>query len=155
MKKLFLTALTIFIFNHSHAQSKIIKTNLLGLSLGFIDLSFETTIKNNNTAMLSIVSYSKNQTSGYGTSVNYNYYFEDHVLRGWHVGPYIGILGLKNNESSLTSFLLGVSSGHQWVFDSNFTLDVFAKFGLTTGNTDKVNYSPNGLTLGVSLGYSL
>jgi len=134
MKKFILTLAVVFAFLSANAQSKIIKTNPLGLAFGNINVTCERVLSGSS----SILVRSEYAYNLLGTKVNlggaglgYRYYIthvKKAVPNGFYVNPEIMLMvGTANSEEqNYGLFVLGIGAelGYQWVWNSGFTLDL-------------------------------
>jgi len=156
MKKLTLTAITLLTFTFSNSQSKIIKTNPMGLAMGFANVGYEIAFEEEEVSLtFSGLFYNKSDVSGYGVGIDYNYYFGETILEGWHAGPGAGFLFLTGDfDSTSAVFIVGGSGGHQWVMNKHLAIDLFANIGYVTGGNNEINFNPSAVALGLSIGYA-
>lgn len=172
MKKRFI--LSIFcamLLTSTFAQNQVIKANPLGLLLGFATVSYERAITekstfqvNGNYGSISIFGIGYTQA---GAGVDYKFYGlskKQSAPRGFYVAPGIAFSNITvhfgDDKSSITSFILRGVLGHQWIWDSGFSLDLFAGFnyytnGSITLNQESYNKFSGAIpTMGISLGYA-
>ncbi len=141
MKKLLLcAAFAGFGLSNMNAQENVIKVNPLAV-LGGTDLvSYERVLGEHTSGIISAAiggfKLGDVKYSSFGAGLQYRYYFEE-VLDGWYGGAIVsyqngkteidnGIFGGSSNddEFDFTSIGGGLKVGHQWVWDSGFSLDL-------------------------------
>ena len=182
MKKLLLViAIAIFALPTVDAQENVVKINPLAV-LGGTDLvSYERALSDNSSGVIS-AAYGGFKISGtkytsIGGGLQYRYYF-DEVLDGWYgagVVSYqsgqvesesisIGGVSTDSEEFDFSAFGGGIKAGHQWVWDSGFTLDLnlgasYKSFDYDFENDtqeDFYDFKASGVlpTFGFALGYA-
>jgi len=140
----------------SHAQNNIIKVNPLGLAFGISNLGIEFAGKKNQSVTVTALYYSKSNIQGFGIGLEQRFYFmaAEESLRGFHAGPSIGYLKLKENyyDEGYEVFSIGGEIGHQWFLNKHLTADLFSGLGFLVGsesNTEQLSFG-----IGISLGYA-
>jgi hypothetical protein len=144
-KKILCIVLLAFTFSLLNAQENIIKaagvTGNLGLQyersisshfsvvgqLGYSNLS--TTVNNKAQAI----------SEGLGYYLEGRYYFSplDNRMQGWHIGPYYNSINTKNNKSSTIISSLGISTGYQWILNSQITINAMLGVGTMNVKSDE------------------
>ena len=155
--KLFLLMLVLANLCHtSHAQNNIVKVNPLGLVFGISNLGIEFAGKKNQSITVAALYYSKSNIQGFGIGLEQRFYFMDaeESLRGFHAGPSVGYLKLKEDyyDEGYEVFSIGGEIGHQWFLNKHLTADLFSGLGFLVGsesNTEKLSFG-----IGISLGYA-
>ena len=155
--KLFLLMLVLANLCHtSHAQNNIVKVNPLGLVFGISNLGIEFAGKKNQSVTVAALYYSKSNIQGFGIGLEQRFYFmtAEESLRGFHAGPSVGYLKLKENyyDEGYEVFSIGGEIGHQWFLNKHLTADLFSGLGFLVGsesNTEKLSFG-----IGISLGYA-
>ncbi len=141
MKKLLLcAAFAVLGLSTVNAQENVIKANPLAL-LGGTDLvSYERALGDHASVVVSAAlggfKLSDVKYKSFGAGLQYRYYFAD-VLDGWYgaaVASYqsgktevengIFLSGNNADEFDFTALGGGLKIGHQWVWDSGFSLDL-------------------------------
>lgn len=155
MKKVFLIALALCSFSAINAQSNVFKVNPIGLAFGVANAGFEFKTKEDQSTMISAIYYNVSDISGVGIGAEHRFYFDGEALKGWHAGPSIGYLNLKDDfDDNANAFSIGAEAGHQWVFDSGFAIDAFAGLGFVVGGGDLSGFNSTSIGIGVALGYA-
>ena len=182
MKKLFFTAiLTFFTMANITAQENVIKVNPLAI-LGGIDLvSYERTLSENTSGIISAAyggfKIEDLDYSSFGGGLQYRYYF-DEVLSRWYGAAglsyqfgkveseniTVGGSSIDANKFDFSAFGGGLKIGYQWVWDSGFSLDPnlgasYKSFNYEFEDEDQENLfdvKPSGVlpTFGFALGYA-
>lgn len=142
MKKLLLcAAIAVLGLTSVNAQEKnVIKVNPLAV-LGGTDLvSYERVLGEHTSGIISAAiggfKLGDIKYSSFGAGLQYRYYFAD-VLDGWYGGAVVsyqsgktelenGVFGgsSSDDEFDFTAIGGGLKIGHQWVWDSGFSLDL-------------------------------
>lgn len=140
----------------SHAQDNIIKVNPLGFAFGVSNLGIEFARKKNQSTTVAALYYSKSNIKGFEIGLEQRFYFRsaEESLRGFHAGPSVGYLKLKENyyDKSNDVFSIGGEFGHQWFISKHFTANLFSGLGFLVGsetNTEKLSFG-----IGLSIGYA-
>lgn len=155
MKKILILAIALFSFSAINAQSSVIKANPLGLAVGVANAGYEFSMGEKNSLTIAGTYYNVSDISGIGAGVEYRWYFGEENLKGWHAGPSIGFFSLEDNfNTTATVFSIGGEGGHQWIFDNNFVVDVFAGISAVNGGDKLSGLKGTALGIGVSLGYA-
>lgn len=167
-KVILLLVLSITVSN-TFSQENIVKASNI---IGNLGLQYERSL-DDHFSIIGQIGYSKieitafNETAksnGFGFYIEGRYYFSTNkdVMEGWHIGPYFNSINtkLKDNDdikTNITSF--GLSTGYQWVFDSQLTLEII--FGAGTLGIDSdiqeievfedIGFLPH---LGLTIGYN-
>ena len=166
-----------------NAQDNVIKINPLAILGGSDLVSYEKVITDNSSVILG-VGYSQFKLgefdySNMGAELQYRYYLSE-VLSGWYAGGQAGYSKGKvdlnilyydlfapqdmfysdDSEVSFNSFKIGAKFGHQWVWNSGFSLDLNLGVAYNTfkysENTYLESLQGSGVlpNLGLALGYS-
>lgn len=155
MKKVLILALALFSYSAINAQTGIIKVNPIGLAFGVANAGYEFETKDGQSTTISALYYNVSDITGIGIGAEHRFYFDGEALRGWHAGPSIGYFNLKDEfDTNANAFSIGGEAGHQWVFDSGFSVDVFAGLGFIVGGSDLSGFNSAALGIGVSVGYA-
>ena len=155
MKRILILVVALISFSAVNSQTSVIKANPLGLAVGVANAGYEFTMGEKNSLTVSGTYYKVSDISGIGAGAEYRWYFGEEVLKGWHAGPTVGFFSLKDNANTkATVFTFGGEAGHQWIFDNNFVVDVFAGLGYVTGGDKLAGLNATAVSLGVSLGYA-
>lgn len=155
MKKILVIGMLFFAFKNSNAQTQVIKANPLGLLFGIANAGYEFTTTDKQTATISGLFFNVADITGVGAGVDYQFYFGEQSIRGWHAGPSVSYFSLTDNtDVSASVFSIGGIAGYQWVFGDHFALDLFGGIGFSSGGDDLSGFNSTGGTFGVSLGYA-
>ena len=156
IKGILLLIISVNLGYSSHAQDNIIKVNPLGFAFGVSNLGIEFARKKNQSTTVAALYYSKSNIKGFGIGLEQRFYFRsaDQSLKGFHVGPSVGYLQLKENyhDEAYDVFSIGGEFGHQWFMSKHFTADLFSGLGFLVGsetNTEKLSFG-----IGLSIGYA-
>lgn len=181
MKKLFFTAILTFSMANITAQENVIKVNPLAI-LGGIDLvSYERALSDNTSGIISAAyggfKIGDLDYSSFGGGLQYRYYF-DEVLSGWYGAAAlsyqtgevesgnitIGGSSTDANKFDFSAFGGGLNIGHQWIWNSGFSLDLnlgasYKSFNYEFEDEDQENLfdvKASGVlpTFGFALGYA-
>jgi hypothetical protein len=178
MKKI-LTLIVLALSVYANAQDNVVKVNPLALLGGSDLVSYERVVSDNSSVILGVgfsqFKFGDLKYSSAGAELQYRYYFRE-VLSGWYAGGQAGYSNGKaaidtsysdsfyaqNIEESIkfNSLKIGIKGGHQWVWDSGFSLDLNLGVAHNTfnysENTDPELFQVSGVfpNLGVALGYS-
>lgn len=174
MKKIFLFIAAICVFSFANAQNNIVKVNPIGFMIGGFKVSFEHSLNEKNSIVISGrylnitdterllifneqstgFSSNKGKITGFDIDFSYRYYFpkNNKALEGLFFAPFINIQSLKT-ESTCNLFstrpnpleatynyfgiTTGVVAGHQWLFDSGLSIDLFLGYGYRFSSTNK------------------
>jgi len=164
------------------AQENAIKANPFAL-LGGTDLvSYERAVSDNSSVIVGAgiggFKIAGTKYSSFGASLQYRYYFKE-ALKGWYAGAFAQYLSgnvdfesFTFNEDTFTTeetteeisygaFGGGAKVGHQWIWDSGFTLDLNAGIGYSSFSYDDDSDTTLGLkasgilpNFGLALGYA-
>lgn len=155
MKRILILIIALISFSAINAQSSVIKANPLGLAVGVANAGYEFAMGESNSLTISGTYYKISDISGIGAGVEYRWYFGEEVLKGWHAGPSVGFFSLEDKANNkATVFNFGGEAGHQWIFDNNFVVDVFAGLGYISGGDKLAGLNATAISIGVSLGYA-
>jgi hypothetical protein len=102
--------------------------------------------------------------TGYGAQADYRHHFSNNRVSpaGLYLSPNIGagkiktenVLGLGTAETSTSYYSTGVNFGHQWIYNSGFSLDLFFGYGLLSVANEDVRDSGGYPSLGLAMGYA-
>ncbi|WP_350288023.1 DUF3575 domain-containing protein [uncultured Croceitalea sp.] len=160
-----LFTVALFGLSSLEAQENIIKAGAL---IGNLGIQYERSLSD-HFSLIGQVGYSRlittvdnidSKSNGLGYYFEGRYYFSSKkdIMEGWHIGPFYNSLNTKGDndlKTNISSF--GVTTGYQWVFDSQLTMEII--FGAGTLDIDSdipdvefiggIRFLPNvGLTLG-------
>lgn len=178
MKKVILSAIAVFTFGVVSAQdvSNSIKVNPLSLIGGGTDLlSYEFKAGEKSSILIGAgtggFKLGGTKYSNSGAEVQYRFYFGD-ALDSWYAAPQVGyntgkvkfddvFEGGESEDLKFSSLKLGAKFGHQWAFDSGFTIDLnigaaYRNFKYKGDSTASEGLKASGVlpNLGFALGYS-
>ena len=155
MKRILILVIALISFSAVNAQTSVIKANPLGLAVGVANAGYEFAMGESNSLTVSGTYYKVSGISGIGAGAEYRWYFGEENLKGWHAGPSAGFFSLEDNANTkATVFTFGGEGGHQWIFDNNFVVDVFAGVGYLSGGDTLAGLNATAISIGVSLGYA-
>ncbi|NCT10368.1 MAG: DUF3575 domain-containing protein [Flavobacteriia bacterium] len=155
MKKILVIGMLFFAFNNSTAQTQVVKVNPLGLLFGIANAGYEFTTTGKQTATISGLYFNVSDITGAGAGLDYQFYFGEQSIRGWHAGPSVSYFSLSDNtDVSASVFSIGGVGGYQWVFGEHFALDLFGGISFSSGGEDLTGFNATGGVFGVSLGYA-
>jgi hypothetical protein len=155
MKRILILVVALISFSAVNAQSSVIKANPLGLAVGVANAGYEFAMGESNSLTISGVYYKVYGISGIGAGAEYRWYFGEEVLKGWHAGPSVGFFSLEDAANTKATVLnFGGEAGHQWIFDNNFVVDVFAGLVYLNGGDKLAGLDSTAVSVGVSLGYA-
>lgn len=145
MKNKILYVALVFVFSSLNAQENIIK---VGGVTGNLGLQYERSISN-HFSVVGQLGYSNLSTTvnnkaqaiseGIGYYLEGRYYFSpsDNRMQGWHIGPYYNSINTKNDKSSTIISSLGISTGYQWILNSQITIDAMLGVGTMNIKSDE------------------
>jgi len=167
IKKIILLCIITLSINNVTAQENIVKTSAI---LGNLGIQYERSL-NDHFSLIGQIGYSNititvndvdSKSSGLGYYLEGRYYFSSNknLMEGWHIGSFYNSINTKNDNDLKTNiYSFGVTTGYQWVFDSQITLEII--FGGGTLNIDSdipdieilenIGFLPH---LGITLGYN-
>ena len=175
-----MTAIAVMTLGAANAQDikNTIKFNPLALLGGNSDLlSYERAINDSQSIMLGAgtggFKFGDYEYKNSGAELQYRFYFGD-VLDSWYAGAQAGFTSgkvtyttfddnfdLASGEDKFSSIKLGGKFGHQWAFDSGFTIDLnigaaYRNFNYKGGDDSSLDLKANGIvpTFAFALGYS-
>ncbi|MDA0176454.1 DUF3575 domain-containing protein [Mesoflavibacter profundi] len=183
MKKLFVLAAFILLGATAvNAQQNVVKVNPLALLGGSDLVSYERAFGEKTSGIISgavggfKIGDVKYKSAGAG--LQFRYYF-DEVLSGWYGGAiadyqsgtvesesttftFDGDVSTESDDFDFSSFGGGLKIGHQWVWDSGFTLDLnlgasYKSFDYDLNDPqEEERYKASGVlpTFGFGLGYA-
>jgi len=97
--------------------------------------------------------------AGIGLYFEGRYYFstKKDLMEGWHIGPYYHFMkgSSKSTDAESTIYLFGGTSGYQWVFNSNLTIDLLIGIGFGTWSTEEDEVFPLPPIVLPNLGFTL
>lgn len=155
MKKLFFAIIAVCAINFTQAQENVVKANPIGLAFGIANVGYEFAVNDGQSISVAGLYYNRSSIKGLGAGVEYRFYFDGEVIRGWHAGPSVGYFSLEddfNNSGSI--FNVGGEVGHQWIFGKHFAVDVFAGLSYAVSNTNNLDVNSTNIGLGASIGYA-
>jgi hypothetical protein len=182
MKKLFLIAgLIFFAMTNITAQENVVKINPLAI-LGGTDLvSYERAFSDKTSGVISAgyggFKFGSVKYSSVGGGLQYRYYFNE-VLSGWYGAARVSYQSGEVESETITiggtstdaekfnfsAFGAGLNIGHQWIWDSGFSLDLnlwasYKSFDYDFDNAAQeasFNFRVSGIlpTFGFGLGYA-
>jgi hypothetical protein len=151
------------------AQENIVKASTL---VGNLGVQYERSLSD-HFSLIGQVGYSnmrvtvnsyEGKSDGIGFYAEGRYYFSNKkdLMEGWHIGPYYNSINtkLQDNRSLKTNVSsIGLSTGYQWVFESQITLEIIFGGGSLSVDSDipeievlgNIGFMPH---LGFTLGYS-
>jgi len=142
MKKLLLCAVTALIFFNAKAQEvkNTIKINPLSALLSTGSVFYERKVNEGMSAQLGVaytgVKLDDTKFSGLAITPEVRFYIKKHAPTGMYAAPFLKYQNYTvsdhTDKGSYTSFGGGALMGHQWVYNSGFTLDLF--FGPSYNN---------------------
>lgn len=167
IKKAILLCMCIFTFNGLFAQENIVKA---GAILGNLGVQYERSLSD-HFSVIGQLGYSNititennvdSKSNGLGYYLEGRYYFSSNkdLMEGWHIGPYYNSINTKNSDDIKTNISsLGLSTGYQWVTDSQLTIGIIFGGGTLNIESDNpnieflgdINFLPH---LGFTLGYN-
>ncbi len=169
-------AATFAVHAQSDGRSNAIKLNPLSLALMTGNVSYERAVSENQSVQLGVfysgVSLGGLKYSGLGITPEYRFYFagQKEALNGVYAAPFLRYqnfsLTEKDTESKATfsSFGGGATIGWQKMWNSGFTLDLFAgpafnsgKVKATDGESDEFDVKAGidgfGVRTGITIGF--
>mgnify|MGYP001074561005 FL=1 len=182
MNKLFLiVGVTLFAMTNITAQENVIKVNPLAV-LGGTDLvSYERLLSDNTSGVVSAgyggFKFGNVKYTSAGGGLQYRYYFKE-ALSGWYGAAALSYQSGKVESETITiggastdadkfdfsAFGGGLSIGHQWIWNSGFSLDLnlgasYKSFNYNFENDsqeDLYDFKASGVlpTFGFALGYA-
>lgn len=160
-KLLFKSALTAFLLLSavpflSAQYHTVFKTNPLSLLLGKANLTYEHVL-DDQASLIGEISYRYRlfgeDVTSLGLGAGYRYYFT-HEQRpapeGFYGQPQLGLtFGRVADEGSFVIAQLGAEAGYQWVWPSNFVLDLGLgfNFGRLSGRAEDYSFAKGRLWL--------
>jgi len=155
MKKILFLVVALAITNVASAQENVIKVNPLGLAFGITNAGYEFATNDTQSLTVSGVYFNVSDITGVGAGLEYRFYFKGEAIQGWHAGPVVGYMSLKDSFSNSASiFTVGGEVGHQWVLNGGFAIDVFGGYAAFIGGDNLTGLSGGGATFGVAIGYA-
>jgi hypothetical protein len=154
MKKIIFILFLFYVFNSLQAQKNAVKVNPLGLAFGAVNGGYEFAVGDNQTVTISGVYYDFSGIYGFGVGAEQRFYFSSkEAFKGWHAGPSIGYASLQDNGDTASIFSFGGETGHQWVFENGFLIDLFGGLGFVVGGESLGNINSTVASVGLSIGY--
>lgn len=171
----------------SVAQNDTTKTNnniiKVGALTGNLGLQYERALSQKISLVgqfgylkLDGIVYEQTKGNVFGTYLEARYYFSagKGKMRGWHIGPYFQDLRFHLKQTNFWGYgddffvngkasIAGITSGYQWRFNSNLTMEAIfgigiAKFKITDNGYWGSEQTTNTLTpapnLGITIGYA-
>ena len=143
MKKIIFSAAillcsTVIFAQSDNVQPNVVKLNPLGALFGSANLGFEHAF-NEKSSVVILPSFGMLKSSGfkyttYGIGAEYRLYFTGTAPRGTYVAPGLsaqfgtakveGSEGGDDQKTNISGFSAKVVIGHQWIWNSGFTLDL-------------------------------
>ncbi len=166
MKKLLIVfAVVLFGMSSLKAQeaSGIIKVNPIGMVFGVFNATYEKPLNEKSSISLgaSFFNWSSINVSGLGVSSEYRFYFSNNseAPHGMFAAPVLEINsmsydGYNGEKESLLAFGGGVKAGHQWLWDSGITLDLYFGYGYMSAKFEHYDATGGYPMLGLAIGYA-
>jgi hypothetical protein len=158
MKKIVLLIAVFFAFNQMNAQTKVIKTNPIGMVFGIFNASYEFTTSDTNSVEVGAAYINILGVSGYSIEGRYKFYFGDKALRGVYAAPFASYSGVTDGENNYGFPTLGAVGGYQFIFgdgDAGFALDLYAglRYNMMPDSAGTTFGNGVGATFGLAIGY--
>jgi hypothetical protein len=169
MKKILVVLVLGVMMLNANAQTNVIKFNPLGLAFGYVNLSYEKTLSTKAAlqinASLTSLDLLGTKYSGIGIGVDYRLYLSPtkEAPRGMYFAPGLSFssLTVENGSDKGTGSVFALKGvlGHQWVWKSGFSLDLYGGVSYYLNGDISLNGTSygkfNGLmpALGVCVGY--
>ena len=161
--------LFILISGDLRAQENVIKINPLGAIIGVITPSYERVINEKSSFSIGMNFFFRTaddlKTTGIGITPEYRFYVSKtkDAPRWVYLAPFVRYQNISSKDTntdvktSASIFSLGGIFGHQWIWDSGFSLDLFVgpSFFFSDADDDdfNINVSGTGARFGVAVGY--
>lgn len=172
MRKLLLCALTALTFINAEAQNatNTLKINPLSAILSTGSVFYERKLSDGMSAQLGLaytgIKLDDTKFSGLAITPEVRFFIKQHAPTGMYAAPFVRYqnYSVSDNEDKgkFNSFGGGILIGHQWIYSSGFTLDLFlgpsynnGNYKATSGN-DEPEFSGGiegfGIRTGIALG---
>ena len=148
-----------------HAQDQIIKTNPLGLAFGNFNATYEKTI-NEKSSFLVSANYTYRifgvDVSTFGFGGAYRFYFshaKKQVPEGFYINPQANFNFGNADDDNFNTFGIGAEIGYQWIWDSGVVLDlgIGPSYITLSGDIEDIDFdNTSGIlpTATLAIGYS-
>lgn len=158
------------------APKSVVKANPLGLLFGTANVAYERALNEKNSFVIAPTfggfKFGGVKYSSLGLGAEYRFYLSKSqtIPEGFYAGPGAsftsGKVSFEDEENEkekikFSSFGVRAMAGHQWIFNSGFTIDLngglgWQKFGYKDNNESFQGLKANGVfpSLGFSLGYA-